>query len=440
MSQDMETVLSLLEVNITTISTISTTSSDLQSGRVAPPDNAEALNVVRYAVQKVCVPVVVALGVVGNILNMLVLTRRSMTNSTNCYLTALAAFDTLYLIFSLTLSFKHYDGFHRSTVYVHWFPYGRVLTDMAANVSVLLTVTFTVERYIGVCHPMRGRVLCTPRRAKLIIGLVALVAVSCTVPEFFEMEVVWRRDKITNESYAAWQYTDFSETYSYQIGYYWFFVTVFTFLPLILLCIFNGILIASLFKAAQLRSQMTMSMTSPRRVSERCSREQQWITKMLVTVVLVFIVCQLPGAVLLLLWAYAELANVQMSAYARNQMLIAGNVTNLLIQINASINFILYSMTSTKFRRVFCRTICEMAVHSPPVNRSSTFKNDFIPMTSVYSASLRHGSLESGAAPMRIRLMNQNGTNHYGRFNASKTRDKDSPTTETYLLEGDREL
>ncbi|KAK7502887.1 hypothetical protein BaRGS_00005836, partial [Batillaria attramentaria] len=52
MSQDMETVLSLLEVNITTISTISTTSSDLQSGRVAPPDNAEALNVVRYAVQK----------------------------------------------------------------------------------------------------------------------------------------------------------------------------------------------------------------------------------------------------------------------------------------------------------------------------------------------------------------------------------------------------
>ena len=56
---------------------------------------------------------VVCLGVVGNILNMVVLTRRSMMNSTNCYLAALAAFDILYLVFSLTLSLKHYDGFDR---------------------------------------------------------------------------------------------------------------------------------------------------------------------------------------------------------------------------------------------------------------------------------------------------------------------------------------
>ena len=77
----------------------------------------------------------------------------------------------------------------RNTVYVHWFPYGRVLTDMAANVSVLLTITFTVERYIGVCHPMKGRIICTPQRAKIVSALVAFVAVSCTVPELFEMEV-----------------------------------------------------------------------------------------------------------------------------------------------------------------------------------------------------------------------------------------------------------
>ena len=74
-------------------------------------------------------------------------------------------------------------------MYVHWYPYGRVLTDMSANVSVLLTVTFTVERYIGVCHPMKGRILCTPQRARIVIALVAFMAISCTVPELFEMEV-----------------------------------------------------------------------------------------------------------------------------------------------------------------------------------------------------------------------------------------------------------
>ncbi|KAL8572861.1 hypothetical protein ACOMHN_011110 [Nucella lapillus] len=67
---------------------------------------------------------------------------------------------------------------------------------MAANVSVLLTVTFTVERYIGVCHPMRGRVLCTPQRAKVIISLIAFLAVACTLPELFEMEPAFHQARL----------------------------------------------------------------------------------------------------------------------------------------------------------------------------------------------------------------------------------------------------
>jgi hypothetical protein len=60
--------------------------------------------------------------------------------------------------------------------------------------------------------------------------------------------VVWKNDTETNETYAKWEYTDLTSQYSYKIGYYWFLVIVFTLTPLVLLCIFNGILIASLFK------------------------------------------------------------------------------------------------------------------------------------------------------------------------------------------------
>lgn len=35
--------------------------------------------------------------------------------------------------------------------------------------SVYLTVSFTLERYISVCHPLRGQVLCTESRAKKVI-------------------------------------------------------------------------------------------------------------------------------------------------------------------------------------------------------------------------------------------------------------------------------
>ncbi|PVD32668.1 hypothetical protein C0Q70_08113 [Pomacea canaliculata] len=298
-----------------------------------------------------------------------------------------------------------------SVAYVHWFPYGRVLTDMAANASVLLTVTFTVERYIGVCHPMKGKVLCTPQRAKLFIALVTLLAVVCTVPELFEMErlchdlihhlspqIVWEHDESMNKSIASWQYTGFSVTYGYRIVYYWFLVTAFTFLPLLLLCIFNGILVASLFHAAELRTRMTL--TSPRGLSERYAREQQRITKMLITVVLVFILCQLPGAVLLLYDTYNNLARVALSRYSYNELLMAGNVTNLLIQLNASINFLLYSMISTKFRRVFCRTFCERGKAMRPVYRTSTSKSDVIPLSAILLSSFKRSTARS-CAPER---------------------------------------
>ena len=321
------------------------------------PGNAETLEMTRFVLQKIVVPIVVCLGVAGNVTNMVILTRRSMKSSMNCYLTALAAVDILYLIFSLTLSFIHYPTSGENQAYMQWFLYGRVFTDMSANVSVLLTVTFTIERYIGVCLPLKGRHLCTVKRAKVVISLVAVAAIICTVPELFEMTINERTTDIT--PFLVAEYTEFALTYGYKMGYYWFFVTVFTFIPLILICVFNGLLIHSVFKAVQIRREMTL--TVPINKNNCCnpySGEQQKITKILITVVLVFLLCQIPGAILLLHSSYVELAHVQLSPQRKNDLKIAGNCTNLLVQINASVNFLLYSVLNTKFRKLFCRLIC----------------------------------------------------------------------------------
>jgi len=72
-------------------------------------DRRLLLDLVQTVAFKVLVPPIVAFGCVGNIINIVVLTRKSMKSSTNRYLTCLAVYDILYLVFAFSMILKHYD-------------------------------------------------------------------------------------------------------------------------------------------------------------------------------------------------------------------------------------------------------------------------------------------------------------------------------------------
>ena len=331
------------------VTTNSSTVDTLSPSLVAT--NSHLLAGTRFVVQKLLVPVITSVGLCGNMVSIRVLTHQSMVSSTNCYLTALAIFDVLYLMFSFTLSLKHYDAIKLDAVYNYWYPFGRVLTDICGNVSVCLTVTFSLERLVAVSYPMRGRILCTPKRARLITAIVVVFAVACTSPEFFETDLVVRHSN--NRTIVQQVPSKMAETDGYRIGYYNFFVFTFTILPLILLCTSNGILVKTVFAAMKIRKRMVY--TALRTAIGRRRTEQNRITIMLIIVVIVFLVCQFPYAVLLLYGIYLDSNVIMLSPNGMNRMRIAGNIVNLLVLINASINFVLYSVMSTKFRKLCYR-------------------------------------------------------------------------------------
>lgn len=133
-----------------------------------------------------------------------------MRCSTNIYLTALAVADIFLLLFVFIRSLEHYPNTEKYTIYwstyglQHWFTDAAskccyifvprfictgylfdnenqlfsthsttiffVLFSFSAYTSIYLTVSFTIERYIAVCHPIRGQVLCTESRAKRVIA------------------------------------------------------------------------------------------------------------------------------------------------------------------------------------------------------------------------------------------------------------------------------
>jgi len=75
------------------------------------------LDLVQTVAFKVLSPLIVAFGCIGNIINIVVLTRKSMKSSTNRYLTCLAVYDILYLLFAFSMILKHYDHVGAFTLY-----------------------------------------------------------------------------------------------------------------------------------------------------------------------------------------------------------------------------------------------------------------------------------------------------------------------------------
>ena len=64
----------------------------------------------RFWIQRVFVPLLMIIGIIGNTMTIVIMTRRRMRSSTNWYLAALSIFDMLYLIFTFILSFRHYPN------------------------------------------------------------------------------------------------------------------------------------------------------------------------------------------------------------------------------------------------------------------------------------------------------------------------------------------
>ncbi|KAI2802994.1 hypothetical protein BLOT_007117 [Blomia tropicalis] len=320
----------------------------------------------RFWVQRVLVPTIMVIGTVGNVITIMIMTRRRMRSSTNWYLAALAIFDLIYLIFTLILSWKHYPNAHDVDYYLYWymFPFSMMIADASSNTSVWLTATFTIERYIAVCHPIKGKVICTESRAKKIIFCVVLICVSVTIPTPFEWVVVEVTDTKTNQIRMEAKFSDFGENETYRSIYYQLNVFLFVLLPLVLLVIFNTFLIRSVHQSNQMRTKMVMAKDSPYQPSKNdstmasspsSSRQETRITIMLIAVVILFILCQTPNACIMVYNTFPQSEHNPNEEYLLTGL---SNIGNFLMALNAAGNFILYCLLSQKYRRTFVNMFC----------------------------------------------------------------------------------
>ncbi|XP_061192526.1 probable G-protein coupled receptor 139 [Saccostrea echinata] len=120
------------------------------------------------AVDKYVTPYTYVIGFPGNVFSLLIWLQRRMRNSSGYYLAALALVDLLFLLLQVVYELNEkWEVKCLDLPFVcEFYP---IIFLTSQYLSPILVLSFTVERYISICHPFKRETWCTTRNAKLVI-------------------------------------------------------------------------------------------------------------------------------------------------------------------------------------------------------------------------------------------------------------------------------
>ena len=328
-----------------------------------PKTEKTILNAILYYLTGICRLIVCILGFIGNMMSVVVLTGKIYNaSSTYVYLIALAVSDSLLLVTALVLSLN--DIFTETMEYnrnisefiAFTFPYISPLCNTFQTISIWLTLGFTVDRYIMICHPFQGVKFCSRKRAVLVVLGLHILGVMFTLPQFFEKKTVVKY--IEGHKIIAVDYTTFGKSQGYLSGVHLWAYLIFIFvLPCVTLAVLNFLLILAVKKSRSTERRMSLGVTTAHRNDT---------TVMLVAVVLVFMVCQLPALVSHTIWATDPETFLQ-GGEKYMHLHIMLEVSNFLVVLNSAVNILLYYGFSQKFRKEFAATFCRPCLRQSKV-------------------------------------------------------------------------
>lgn len=326
--------------------------------------------------------VVCLFGSVANSLNIAVLTRREMTSPTNALLTGLAVADLLVMLEYIPFASHMYmpqgnrpatDQF--SYAWTTFVLFHSNFAQVCHTVSIWLTVTLAVWRYIAVAHPQRNREWCCMRTTLVAIFSAYIVSPLLCIPFFLTFNIqpktvavdnyghiIRESDNLELTDVAARNVTLYRVHFSelgkangnllFHINFCVYSVVI-KLIPCAALTELSRRLICALLETKRRRQQLIAASGVVGKQSTRSSRflekERQTdrTTTMLLAVLLLFLLTEFPQGILGLLSVWFG-ENFFKHCYQN-----LGEVMDILALINSAINFILYCAMSRQFRSTF---------------------------------------------------------------------------------------
>ena len=266
------------------------------------------------------------LGIVGNILNLVVLCRQQFRKHIFYnLLSALACFDIIFIVsYSTSVGYTSLacNPFNLP-IYITY-----PISNLGLTGSVYMTIAISVERYIGVCRPHTMY----KRNAKTYILSVIAISVLYNFPRFVERSFSVKNGSF-NGSYAEWARSDLYQ----NIYHLWASIIMICVLPLAMLLFLNGAILAKISYSSRMVSEFRFEQEKPYGNS----------TRILLGIVLLFLLCFTLRVVYKCLY--------YLSPEDKADWYAVSPLSEFGLVLNSSANFILYCLIGTDFRKEFMR-------------------------------------------------------------------------------------
>lgn len=302
--------------------------------------------------------IVLVLGLVGNSINLAVLSRPSLRGVTYVYLFWLAISDFAYL--AVNVAVYVVEWFDPELLFTYGVMFAMchftfALSNMFATSSAFIVTVLTIDRHRAVSEPLRPKNKVIRRRPAITIACAIALAVVLYVPVTFQTmlqaSVLTRVVSLEEGGGSA----NHSETlYSCKISpvtdlaafkvYVYCREIISRVAPIVLVTLLNVRIILALKRHQQDREDLACSAERERVVEERR------LVKLLIAIVLMFLVCTTPQ---MLSWMLVSKDAIETSALFN----VFDSISDLLIAVNAASNFYLYCFCSKAVRRVFLQML-----------------------------------------------------------------------------------